>query len=407
MSFMIVFFILNSLGAASLKEAFESARLNMETLKRAEARVEQARERKNQARAVVLPIVSAVGNFTRIDPPDTISNGAFTLKKQYSSALRLQQPLLRGGIVGAYQFAQEDIMLAEFQKNANMVNLYQLVIGSYYNLYIAQVDLDNLSELLKFSGDRVKELKSRTIVGKTRRGELVQAETQLLTARTQYQQGEMALKQAEETYMFYTQLAPERLPLLPDIPKSLESVTDYLSKVRTRPDIMVGVQQIKLADKQVSISRGGHFPSLDLVGNYYLERTGIFASSRWDASFVFSVPLFQGGAISSDIRESLERKREAELSNHELVRAAQRDMQILYQNYHILQLQVSVSKDALKKSEEAYRLNLTDYRYGLATNLEVLQSLNVFIETKRSYNNLVAVAFMTYKNLEAQTGVLP
>ena len=43
MSFMIVFFILNSLGAASLKEAFESARLNMETLKRSEARVDQAR----------------------------------------------------------------------------------------------------------------------------------------------------------------------------------------------------------------------------------------------------------------------------------------------------------------------------------------------------------------------------
>ena len=80
---------------------------------------------------------------------------------------------------------------------------------------------------------------------------------------------------------------------------------------------------------------------------------------------------------------------------------------INYQNIQKIQVQLKSLKDALKKSEEAYRLNKKDYSFGLVTNLDVLQSLNVFIETKRSYDSLVSIAHLNLKNLEALTGVLP
>jgi len=410
MKWLFIMLILSSQvkGAVTLKEAFSSAKLNMETLKRAQSEIQQSIERKNQARANLLPTINGVGNETRIDRPrDPSMNSAFTLTRQYSVGFRLLQPLFRGGTVSALQMRKDEILLANFQKDASEINLYQLVIGAYYNLHMAHVDLLNLSELLKLSQERVKELRSRTQVGRSRRGELVQAETQLLTAQAQYGQGEMNLKQAAETFEFYTGVKAIDLAKLSMLPKNLPSILEFMEKLKKRPDILARLQQVKVADERVGISKGAHYPNVDLISNYYLDRTGILASSDWDVSVQVTVPLFQGGGATALIKESVEAKKIAQLNSEEAIRAAKRDLAILYQNYHQIQIQLDTMNSALKKAQEAYRLNLQDYNYGQVTNLEVLQSLNFYIEAKRSYDNLKNVAHMTYRNLEASVGVLP
>jgi len=397
-----------SVGAATLKEAYQSARLNMETLKRADATIEQRQELKNQARAGMLPTIAGVGNYTKIDEPDASGvNRAFILTKQYSAALRLTQPLLRGGAIGAYQFAKESILLSEFQRDASDINLYQLVINAYFGLKAAQLDIQNLEELLKASRERVNEIRERTKIGRSRRGELVEAEAQLHTADAQYKQGLFQIEQAQRMYEFYTQLKAENIPDLSPVAPIKGSLEDYLTKLKNRPDLLANDQQVRVADRQVEISKGGHYPSVDLVSNYYFDRTGVLASSEWDAALVFNVPLFQGGGVAAQVRESVAAKRVAQLNSQEAKRAAERDLAILYRNYTQIVDQLNSLKTALSKAEEAYRLNRNDYKYGIVTNLDVLQSLNVYIQTKRSYNNLFVLAHQATHSLDAATGVLP
>ncbi|MES2525889.1 MAG: TolC family protein [Bdellovibrionota bacterium] len=406
--YLFLFLSLPGHAAISLKEAFDSARLNMENLKRSEALRDAAEERKDRARGFMLPTVRGVGNETRIDKPSASGvNQAFVLTRQYSAAIRLEQPLLRGGILGGYDFAKDDLLLAEFQKNATEITLYQLVINSYYNLMMARFDLENLKELSRLSENRVKELRSRTSVGRSRKGELVQAEAQLLTAQTSMKQGDINLIEAERSFEYFTgtkagELAP--LSLMPTDPGALEA---HLQKLKQRPDIQAALQQVKLRDSQVTIAKGAHYPQLDFVGNYYFDRTGVLQTSEWDAAVQVSVPIFEGGRSQAAVREAVENRKVAELDSRQTVRAAERDLTILYQNFIASLSQLETMKDALKKAEEGYKLNLRDYSYGQATNLDVLQSLNLFIETKRSYDSLQASAHMTYKNLEASTGVLP
>lgn len=394
-------------AALTLKESFEAARLNMETIKRAEAAVNQTEEQKNRARAAVLPTLSGVGSYTKLDPPAAAGNSPFLLTRQYSYALRLSQPLLRGGTLSAYQLADENILLAKYQKDATEVNLYQLVINAYYNLAIAQLDVKNVDELLKFSRERVKEIRERTQIGRSRKGELVEAEAQLSIAESQYQQTLITLQQAERTFEFYTKRKPEDIVLDKSIPEIRTPMEEYLKKALTRPDVKAVRQETRVADKQIQVAKGGHYPQLDLTSNYYFDRTGILATSEWDVGLAVVVPIFQGGAVQANVREAVEGKRIAELKASETVRAAERDVMINYQNIQKIQVQLKSLKDALKKSEEAYRLNKKDYSFGLVTNLDVLQSLNVFIETKRSYDSLVSIAHLNLKNLEALTGVLP
>jgi outer membrane protein len=401
----------SALAAVDLKSAFQAARLNMETLRRADTQVEQDKERRNQVRSLLLPRVNLIGNLQQIDAPDLPGGGAvgraFALTRQHMAAARINQPLLRGGSLAAWQMANENVLLAEFQKNASEVTLYQMVINAYYNLYVAQIDIQNLQELLKLTRERVAELKRLTNVGRSRRGELAQAEAQLLSAESQNQQGSINLKQAEETFFFLTQLRPVALAPLTPTPENIGSLEEFRMKVRNRPDIQTRQQEIRVADKQISVAKGGHWPSLDLTGNYYISRTGILETSDWDVGLALTVPIFQGGEVTSAVRESAERKRAAELNLSESVRSAERDVAVFFQNYLQIKDQLKMVEKALKKSEEAYRLNSKDYEFGLATNLDVLQSLNLFIENKRNYATLEALAHMTFRNLDAAVGALP
>ena len=406
LSLLLVSSMANS-ATMTLKESFEAARRNMETLKRAEANVTRSEELENRAKATILPNISGVGSYTKIDPPNAAGNSPFLLTKQYSAALRLTQPIIRGGSISAYQLAKENVLLAKFQKDANELNLYQLVIGAYYNVQIAQVDVLNLKEFVKFAKERVKELRERTSIGRSRRGELVEAEAQQLSAESQLQQGIITLQQAETTFEFYTRMKPGEVPPAGDVPRLQTSVQEYLNKVKTRPDILAIQQQTRVADRQINVAKGGHYPSLDLTSNYYFDRTGVLATSEWDVGLAVIVPLYQGGSVQAQIREAVETKRIAELNSSETYRAAERDMMINYQNLSQLMVQLESVKGAYTKAEEAYKLNRRDYQYGLVTNLDVLQSLNYFIDSKRTYNTLSIMAHMNYKNLEALTGVLP
>lgn len=405
----VIMLSLSAQGAVTLKEAFEASRNNMESIKKAQNLQEAGEELPVQARAALLPTITGVANETRIDKPIVPAgvNKAFVLTRQYSYALRMQQPILRGGVVSGYQLAKDQELLTKFQKDATMVNLYQLVISSYYRYYQAQLDVKNLTELLKLSRERVQEIRTRTTLGKSRRGELVQAEAQVLTAQSQIDQGNINFIQAKKLLEFYTGIANIELAPLTMIPKELPGMSTYLDKVKTRPDLLASSQQVQIAERQISVAKGGHYPQLDFVGNYYFDRTGTLATSDWDAALVLSLPLFQGGAVTSRVRQAAQQKNAAKMDYHQSLRTAETDVTVLYQNYIMLHSQLDALKNAVGKAEEAYKLNRHDYNLGLVTNLEVLQSLNIYIETKRTYDSLLASAHMTYKNIEAATGALP
>ncbi len=406
--FVLLFMTYPAHSAISLKDAFESARGNMENLKRSEALLEAAEDRKTRARGFHLPTLRGVGNETRIDQPSASGvNRAFVLTRQYSAALRLEQPLFRGGIRGAYEYAKEDILLSEFQKNATELNLYQLVINSYYNLLSARMDVLNLQELMRLSGNRVKELRTRTNVGRSRKGELVQAESQLLTAQTRTRQGDISLIEAEANFEYYTGMKAAELTGLQTLPTDAGDLNKHIDKLKQRPDIQATLQQVNLRDTQISIAKGAHMPSVDFVGNYYFDRTGVLQSSEWDAAVLVSIPIFEGGRTQAVVREAVENRKVAELESRQTVRAAERDLSIIYQNFIASVAQLETMKEAVAKAEEGYRLNSRDFGNGQATNLDVIQSLNLYIETKRSYDSLQAGAHMLLKNLEASTGVLP
>jgi outer membrane protein len=409
--FLMLSFGLVHIGLANpltLDEIYQASKLNMESIKKAEGQIRQSTEKKKQAIGALLPSVRFVATETRIDAPSAgMINRAFVLNRQYSTAFRLEQPLLRGGSLAALELTEEEILLNKFFKNFQHLNLYQVVLRNYFDLVRATHDLQLLNELLFLSEKREKELKYLTKLGRSRKSELIQAEAQSLGVKAKIYEAGIFLNQSRENLKYLSGLEVNEILPVGHFNEEIPNSAQFESLISKRPDVLMKDQEIAMAQKQVTIAKGGHYPSVDFFSNYYVDRTGILQTSDWDFGVSISLPLFQGGSVQASVRESLERKREAELSQLELKRSLKRDLSILYKNYLQLREQLKTLQLTVTKTKEAYELNLRDYELGQITNLEVLQSMNLYIENKRTYQSLLVEAHAQWKNLEAFSGDIP
>lgn len=401
---MLIIFLLslNLFAAIDLNTAIEKSKLNMETLERSNQVISASESRKDRAIGTLAPQIHLNGSYTELDPPPGSGSSPFLRTTQYSSALNLQQPILRGGSLSAYQVANEDLHLRLFQKENDQLLLSLNVIQSYFQLIQSKKDLEHILQLEKFSQDRVREISTRAKVGKSRQGELYQAQTQLAQVEASVQEGKQNLKASELRFKFLTGVDEDVIEKksLPEIKEPKE----YLESLTERPDSKIANQQVILADKQISLARGGHFPNLDLSGNYFFTRTGVLQNSKWDVGLNLRFPIFQGGTVNSSLNEALANKRTAELNRREQNRNIEREVSQLYEQLVQGKNQTLKLEDAVLKAQKTYQLNLADYRYGLVTNLEVLQSLNLYIETKRQYDRVFNSVWVTYSQLEMMKG---
>ncbi len=390
-----------------LRQLHSLAQKQSETLKIADSRQDQADARKSRAGGTLLPTVTGRYNYTEIDPPPG-SASAFTRINQYSALVNLNQPIYRAGTLSAYSFTKIDLELQQRLREQAGLGLWQATTEAYYNLWMAKKDLENIKKLREFSEDRAKELRERVRVGRSRKGELMQAEAQLASVDADVSRAENALLATQERVNFLA--GAEHSPAYGPLPESVAkagALGEYLQQAQQRPDIKASAQSIQLTEKEISIAKAGHHPSVDFNANYYFERTGILQDSEWDIGVAVIVPIFQGGTVMAQTREAAERKRENVLVYDRLKREVERDVRILWQNVQTLDKVVSDLKVAQSKAEATYQENRKDYRYGLVTSLDVLVSLNEYIDNKRGFERAVLEREMLALQLQLATGVSP
>ncbi|MFZ4712132.1 MAG: TolC family protein [Bacteriovoracaceae bacterium] len=414
MALMLMFLTCSHLFADTLRidDVYRTAISNTEVMKRSQARLDQAEERKNQASGAIMPAVSLKANYLEIEPPKAaggVSN-AFTRTNQYSTSINVTQPLFRGlRDFALYRQTKSTVLLNQYLKDYSKITLYQSVIAAYYNLLMAQKDLESIRQLKKYSEERTRELRERVKIGRSRKGELLQSESQGANALAAEVDAESLVVESRASLAFFLNdktsteyvLAPEVLPT------DLKPMDYYVSLAQDRPDLKAKMTEVEVSTENISLARGNHLPNLDLFGNYYLARTGILATSNWDVGVTLTMPLFQGGVVNAQVREAVEKKNEIILNHDETKRMIERDVTVLYESVSRSLKQLDDLKKAMKKTEETYRESQRDYRFGLVNNLDVILSLNSYVETKRSYDRLETQTIMSYKNLEAVAGVLP
>ncbi len=388
-------------AALTLDDYYAAALKRSEVVATQGELIRQAEERYRQAGATLLPTVNGIASYTRLDSgaSDTTANPT----RQPHSRLTATQPLFRGFREFATVRQTQALMGAQGEDyRGARVQLFKDVAQNFYDVLALERDLANLDGQIRQHQQREKELEDRVRIGRSRIGEVLTVQATVGTLRAQVESRRAELGAAREAFAFLSGL-PVSTPLhdtetLPENPGTLDG---HLARLELRPDVKAARQRLTAAQENVAVARGAHLPSLDLVANRYLERTGSLSNVEWDVQLALTLPLYAGGGLQSRVREAASQGTQAELSASQVRRQAEQEIRALHQGALIDRAQL----DALEKATDAARKNYEaqqhDYRLGLVTNLDVLQALTAFQENQRALDRARYAAKLNHLRLQA------
>lgn len=389
----------------SLDDYFAAALRRSEVVASQSELIRQAEERNRQASAALLPTVNGVATSTWQDepPPSATTTTPSNLTRQRTTRLTATQPLFRGFREFAALRQTRALLGAQTEDYYNArVLLFRDVAQNYFNVLSLEQELKNLDAEIAQNLEREREIQSRVRIGRSRISEVLNVQATISTLRAQVEQQQGQLQVAREAFAFLSGLeATTPLRDSEPLPGTLEPLEHYMAGAAARPDVKASEQRLTAARENVKVAEGAHLPSLDLNGNYYLQRPGYLDDIQWDVQLALTVPIYAGGALQSKVREAASQQSQAELSVSQVRRQAEQEIHALYQSVGSDLSQLAALETATEAARKSYEAQNREYRLGLVTNLEVLQALTAFQQNQRALDRARYTAQYDYQRLQA------
>lgn len=400
-------------SAVTLDEAFTSALANNEMILQNAERVEQANEKLRQAKGAILPNVSLNATHLIQPLPSNPIAAALSPERQTTAMLTLTQPLFKGFREYAALRQRKDLARAQQQDRlAALAAIYQEVAASYFRVLSTEQDLKNISEQQKIYLSRVKDLRGRSQRGESQATEFLVAQATSAKLDSDVITLKSDLIAARENFSLLTAL-PANSSLVDEDqanvkPMTINRLEDYLARIEQRPDILSAQEKNRALEEGVNIAKGGHWPSLDAVGNYYLERPAGFTDGiDWDVQLKLSLPIYEGGMRTSETREAKSKKREGELGLSRLRRQAMAEIRSIHESLKTRTEQLDALKRSAELSERNVKVLQAESRRGLAKSLDVQVGLKDSIDFRRAYDLARYQARLDLIRLNSAAAIFP
>ena len=302
-------------GATSLRDALLTTYLTNPQLESGRSQLRQTDELVPQALSGYRPNLFLNGELTgeraKVRQGEDFDQNRFTRGVN----LTLRQNLYAGG------GTQAEVSRAENQVRAERARLYGLeqqvlldtvdaFTAAYRDQSVLDLALNNEERLQR----QLEATRDRFEVGEVARTDVAQAEARLSRARADVEQAKADLATSRAFYERVIGEAPRQLDepkVLSELPKT-ESDTRALAA--QNPDIIAATFDLYAARDNVDVQFANLLPSLDLQGQveWAEDPTANIERSRGAAvGLNLSIPLYQGGAEYSRVRQSRQQVRQS------------------------------------------------------------------------------------------------
>jgi len=388
--------------AVTLEESYQATLKNYQNKEFNDARIQAAKEQTSQAKGTYLPTITAQGSYQKVDGFDD----------QKTVNINLKSNLFNGGIDGdKVENAKKNVEISKNLAKLDQIKIYLQVVDAYFDYIIALNDYKNFELLEMQARDRVSDLSKRINIGKSRKGELFQAQAQLASVDVSKKNANGLVKQYSESLKALTGLNQDSRPVY--VLKSnnqAETKDFYVQKMLNREDIVNKKLNLEQAQTSYQIAKKHFMPSLDVNANAYALREGGSSSSRnsdWDVGFTLAIPLYEGGIANAAKREELQKVNQETIALANLEKDVVIDVNTKYEQFLRYQDQIKANEIAYKSAKQSYEESLKDYALGIISNLDVITSLNLYLNNKKEYEKSQLMAEYSLKVLEASAGMIP
>ena len=185
-----------------------------------------------------------------------------------------------------------------------------------------------------------------------------------------------------------------------DAKLKLKPLDSYLGKIEDSPSLKMQKLNLENAHEDIKIAKGDHWPTVDLKGEYFVDRESFNNNgSDWAVTVSLTLPLFESGKTDSNIKQASQARLVAESDVRYLKQGLDRDIKILYNSITSANQQIDSFEKAVSLNKQNYSIQLKDYGLSLVNNLDVLQALSQYTESRSRLNNLIASRNQDYYRL--------
>jgi outer membrane protein len=154
-----------------------------------------------------------------------------------------------------------------------------------------------------------------------------------------------------------------------------------------------------IARENVSAARGGHFPSLDLVGsNYKATSNGVDTFTDGTSAggttldqtqriigLQLTFPIYSGGMVSSQVRQAVYQHRAAKERVERVARQTEHDARDSYLGVLSEISRVKALRRAVESNATSLHATESGYEAGTRTAVDVLQSRQLWVQAQTDY----------------------
>jgi outer membrane protein len=341
----------------------------------AEWRAAEARYR--QVRDTLLPAISLGGSaLFQNDRREDGNDSASREPERFSAALRAEQVLYQGFRVTREMEAREaGGRAARWDERRVRELLYLDVADAFHQVVLNERDLALVDRLVQVLEETQAELERRVKLGRSRKAELLQAQTALAEARVEQETARGQVAVARELLAFLMGRPAEGWQLKDESPfPSAPELAAKLEQAVQRADVQAGLERAEAARKAMQAAQGERQPEVRAAGNVYLVEDPD-EDREWDVALTLSLPLFDEGVRRAGVREQMEQATISELNLAALRRQAVSEVRSAYLAFVSTAAQKARLQEGVAVATASYEEQQRDFELGRASQLDALSAL--------------------------------
>ena len=374
-----------------LKQVYQAALEQDANIRASRAAADSGRERLPQARAGLLPQVSASAgrNNNNLDTtaPNILGNPVTTNDQYFSDnrTLQVRQPLINMQRWLQFQQAKSVVEEVEANLDRDLQNLVVRVAGAYFETLMADEQLDLVLAQKKTYTALVDAAQKGFAAGSGTRTDIDDAKARLDMATAQElearQNQDLTRRQLEllvnQPVKQIARLNVSALKLLPPEPANLDEWTRKAEQAS--PEIKALQARLEAARREVGKAQAGHFPTLDAVAQWSNSGSENITrvNSRYENKTIglqLNIPIYSGGYVNSTVRQAVAEQTRTE----ESLEALRRDLGVrVHKEYRGVSegvMRVRALEQAARSAEQMMKSTQMSQKAGSRTQLDVLNA---------------------------------
>ena len=404
-----------------LLEAYSAALTEDASIRATRAATDARRERIPQARALLLPNLSATASRNRnsLESNTADFRGVpVTNNSVYGSssdALTLRQPLFRKLLTADYRQAKAQVDDANAILERETQNVAVRVSSAYFETLLTAEQLDLVLAQKTAFTTQFDAARKRFAAGTGTRTDIDEAQAAMdlnvaeeLAARqnvifTQRQLQTLINRPVDNL----ATLDPSKLMLTDPSPALIENWIDLAET--NSPEIQSLKAQVEVARYEVEKAQAGHYPTLDAVAQW--SRTDsdsvTTVNNRYTNKTIglqLNVPIFAGGYVNSQIRQALADQERANAA----LEATRQDLSVrLHREFRGItegKLRIRALEQAVRSTEQVALSNRRSFEAGSRTLLDTLNSEQQRVSARRDLAQARFVYLISRVRLNALAG---